>query len=138
MIELLKKEKEMLRLEEKHKGLAPGSKRKLVHYPWYVKLEVVLEALNSKTTQAEVSRKFGVSQPIISVWKRSALECLEEHFRSGNRVKRRAPLTDSHGEESNPSLAEAVHRLAEALQRGSLPSPFDSNVADAPSEKASS
>lgn len=128
----------MLRLKEKRKELAAGSTRKLTHYPWHVKLEVVLEALNSRTTQAEVSRKFGVSQPIISVWKRSAIECLEAHFRSGNQVKKRAPLIESYEGESTSCLAEAVHRLADVLQRVENPAISGGEKGGIPPQSSSS
>lgn len=50
-------------------------------FPPEVKTEVAIEALKGNLSQREISAKFNLSQPIVSQWRRKAIESIEAGFR---------------------------------------------------------
>lgn len=89
-------------------------------YPPDLKLRVALAALRGLATKVDISRDFGVSQPMVSLWKRSAINCLRNHFRSGA-TSARSLAFDSPAEvgpsgDAFRDLPEALRQLAEAIE----------------------
>ena len=68
------------------------------------KAEVVLEALRSESSQAELCRRYNLSENQVSTWKRQLLENVETFFES----------TDKRSNESAARIAE-LERLVDRL-----------------------
>ena len=74
------------------------------------KAEVVLEALSGETSQAELCRRYSLSETQVSTWKRQLLENVETFFESE---------TDKSSSESAARIAQLeqlVGRLTLALE----------------------
>ena len=77
--------------------------------PITTKAEVVLEALSGESSQAELCRRYNLSENQVSTWKRQLLENVETFFES----------TDKQSSESAARIAELerlVGRLTLALE----------------------
>ena len=71
-------------VEQSASSGAPKSK-----YPPELKMRVVLDSLRSDRTQASVSEEHNVSQPLISIWKRRALQAMMTSLASDYRKEGR-------------------------------------------------
>ena len=60
------------------------SKRK--NYPATLKAKIVVSAIESKLTQAQLTSEYGVHATQIKAWKQAGLEAISDYF-SGARVK---------------------------------------------------
>lgn len=58
-----------------------------------LKLEVTLEALREQITQRELSTKYDIPQPLISIWKKNAIASIQASIEHGNKrgPKRKEP-----------------------------------------------
>lgn len=101
----------------KKKIRPPKSSRR---YPPDLKFRVALAAIKGAATQVDISRDFGVSQPMISLWKRSAINCLRSHFRGGATSARSlaldSPVEVGPSVDAFRDLPEALRQLAEAIE----------------------
>ncbi|MGB1130602.1 MAG: hypothetical protein ACPG4K_11175 [Haloferula sp.] len=97
----------------------PDEKKASWRYPWELKLEVALAAIRGEARQSEISHKYGVSQPMVSLWKRSAMRCLEEHFRRGPTTRTLVTTPNRSTSKDAPaleSLPGVLRQLANALE----------------------
>ena len=98
-----------------------------------IKLEIVIEALRGVITQGELSRKHGVSQPLISFWKREALEVLRRHFvdkekqDSGGKTDKRDEFFDNLDLQSISRFPSMLRDVADVLDRVSREAPKKSS-----------
>ena len=74
------------------------------------KAEVVLEALRGETSQAELCRRYNLSENQVSTWKRQLLENVETCFESTDR------FPSSESAERIVQLEQLVGRLTLALE----------------------
>lgn len=74
------------------------------------KAEVVLEALRGETSQAELCRRYNLSENQVSTWKRQLLENAETFFES------ETDKSSSESAERIAQLEQLVGRLTQALE----------------------
>jgi hypothetical protein len=84
-----------------------------VHYPKELKLRVTLEALREKMPQCEIGALYSVPQPLISIWKKAAIETIRDNIHYKPRKRRANPLA---GEESAPGERPAPGESLDSVQ----------------------
>ena len=85
-----------------------GTKRKRERFTPEFKAEVVIEALNSKSSEAELCRQHNITEEQLSQWKRQFLENAATVFESNR--KQSDPSTDRIAE-----LEQLAGKLTQAL-----------------------
>lgn len=59
-----------------------------LHYPKELKLQVVMEALQARRTQAEIGEMYGIPQSLISHWKKAAVESIRDSIDYRGRLRK--------------------------------------------------
>ena len=84
------------------------AKRKRRHFTPEFKAKVVLEALRGESSQAEVCRRYNLSEEQLSTWKRQLLENAASLFESGDKGSQDAAERIAHLEQLVERLTVAV------------------------------
>lgn len=107
---------------ERRAGRPPGN------YPAELKLQVTLDALKGDLTQRELGIKYGVPQPLISIWKSLGVQSIRESIdKPSNKGRKKAaqshPLDQILAAAEVKSLNRLIHMLrdtADQLEQASL------------------
>ena len=101
--------------------LAKGKRRVLpdgrsnFEYPHELKVEVILEVFKGNARQSEISERYGVPQPLISLWRKAAIEGIVNSLHGKKRG--RPPARSGFALVDDLSEAEAlVLRLGATLK----------------------
>lgn len=92
-------------------GRPPGN------YPAELKLQVTLEALKGDLTQRELSIKYGVPQPLISIWKSLGVQCIRESIdKPSSKGRKKSPPSNPLDQILAAAEVKSLQRLIHTLR----------------------